>query len=96
MKTNWKILKCVVTQLLDPWYPLDRMGGFQTWSGHYGKEKKITCPCQESSPIPQQAYCLNKTAYISRVYHYTALWEQKLSGTSIAPISQFCQFTLLQ
>jgi len=46
MKTYGKIPKCVVTQLLDPWYTLDKMGGLQTWSGHYGKEKKSLVPAR--------------------------------------------------
>jgi hypothetical protein len=36
-----------------PRYPLDmRLGGPQSWRGHCGEEKKISCPHRESNPGP--------------------------------------------
>jgi hypothetical protein len=49
MKTYGKIPKCVVTWLLDLWYPPDKMCGLQNWSGHYGKEKKSLAPARNQA-----------------------------------------------
>lgn len=71
-------------------------GGLQTWSGHYGKEKKSLVLAKNWALFLKKYTAWMKAAYISRVPHCTALWDQKLSGIIIVPISQFWTFTMLQ
>ena len=79
-----------------PLVPTGWGGGLQTWSGHYGKEKKSLVLAKNWALFLKKYTAWMKAAYISRVPHCTALWDQKWSGTIIVPISQFWTFTMLQ